>query len=385
MTSRERMLLTMRNRQADRVPCAPDISNMIPCRLTGKPFWDIYLYRDPPLWKAYIDAARHFGIDGWLGDVPSVFVDDQWNHYPAYDDRRNTPIISSDDERIVTREYEEDGGRRTWSPFVSVFFRSDPPVRVKASSIGMGDEPEQYRPLEGVKPQKADGEAVREAMEYMGDDGVVGVVVTPPLLYKPDEPGFYSIYDYTDRYDEVKQWSQQAGDRTVRRLEKILSLPVRPDFILTGGSGLLIWSTPDTFTDITLPTMKRITAMCRKAGLPSQVHCCGPSREIVRICAEETELDSINPLEHPPMGDCDLREIKQSFGGRLSLMGNLHTTDVMLMGTADDVRGAARKAIDAAGAGGGFILSTGDQCGRDTPDANLHAMVEMAKTYGRCS
>jgi uroporphyrinogen decarboxylase len=28
------------------------------------------------------------------------------------------------------------------------------------------------------------------------------------------------------------------------------------------------------------------------------------------------------------------------------------------------------------------VLSTGDQCGRDTPDRNLFAMVEVAKTYG---
>ena len=41
------------------------------------------------------------------------------------------------------------------------------------------------------------------------------------------------------------------------------------------------------------------------------------------------------------------------------------------------------KAIDEAAEGGRFILSTGDQCGRDTPDENLHAMVETARSYGR--
>jgi len=44
---------------------------------------------------------------------------------------------------------------------------------------------------------------------------------------------------------------------------------------------------------------------------------------------------------------------------------------------------ASKQAIDDAGEGGGFILSTGDQCGRGTPDANLHAMVATARTYGR--
>jgi len=34
-------------------------------------------------------------------------------------------------------------------------------------------------------------------------------------------------------------------------------------------------------------------------------------------------------------------------------------------------------------AGGGSILSTGDQCGRDTPDENIPAMVDVAGDYGR--
>ncbi|MCK5380366.1 MAG: cobalamin-binding protein [Candidatus Latescibacteria bacterium] len=64
-------------------------------------------------------------------------------------------------------------------------------------------------------------------------------------------------------------------------------------------------------------------------------------------------------------------------------MGNLHTTDVMLLGTPEDVEKASRKAIDDAGEGGGFILSTGDQCGRDTPEENLFKMIEVARTYGK--
>jgi uroporphyrinogen decarboxylase len=63
-------------------------------------------------------------------------------------------------------------------------------------------------------------------------------------------------------------------------------------------------------------------------------------------------------------------------------MGNLHTTDLMLKGRVNDVRRESLKAILAAGEGGGFILSTGDQCGRDTPEANLFAMVNAAREFG---
>ncbi len=43
MNSRERLLAVLRREIPDCVPVAPDFSNMIPARRTGKPFWDLYL------------------------------------------------------------------------------------------------------------------------------------------------------------------------------------------------------------------------------------------------------------------------------------------------------------------------------------------------------
>jgi uroporphyrinogen decarboxylase len=79
---------------------------------------------------------------------------------------------------------------------------------------------------------------------------------------------------------------------------------------------------------------------------------------------------------------CDLAELKRLYGHKITLKGNLHTTTVMLHGSVADVVAASKAAIDTAAAGGRFVLSTGDQCGRDTPDENLRAMVETARTYG---
>jgi uroporphyrinogen decarboxylase len=82
------------------------------------------------------------------------------------------------------------------------------------------------------------------------------------------------------------------------------------------------------------------------------------------------------------MGDSNLAEIKKLYGDKLVLKGNLHTTNIMLNGTVKEVIEASKKAIDDASAGGGFILSTGDQCGMNTPYENLYAMIETARTYG---
>ncbi|HEY5140208.1 MAG TPA: uroporphyrinogen decarboxylase family protein, partial [Methylococcales bacterium] len=87
--------------------------------------------------------------------------------------------------------------------------------------------------------------------------------------------------------------------------------------------------------------------------------------------------------EIPPMGDCDLKEIKLKYGYKLALKGNLHTTEVMLFGTREKVETECKKAIDDAADGGGFILSTGDQTPRDTPEENIFALQKIAETYGK--
>ena len=100
------------------------------------------------------------------------------------------------------------------------------------------------------------------------------------------------------------------------------------------------------------------------------------------MCAEETDLDVIEPLEEPPQGDCDLKEIKAKYGKKLSLKGNLHTSRVMLK-SVKTVEATVIKAVEDAAEGGGFVLSTGDQCGRDTPLENIFKLVEVCEKYGK--
>ena len=164
---------------------------------------------------------------------------------------------------------------------------------------------------------------------------------------------------------------------------KFMALEDKPDFICTGASGTLIFQTPAIFRELALPIVKKITSLCKEYKIPSHIHSCGPEKELIKICAEETDLTIIDPLEILPMGDCNLAEIKKLYGNKLILKGNLHTTDIMLDGSTDDVIEASKRAIDDAADGGGFILSTGDQCGRDTPFENIYAMVETARTYGK--
>ena len=102
MTPRERLMAVLRGDIPDCVPVAPDFSNMIPARLTGKPFWNLYLSRDPPLWEAYIDCAKHFDIDAVMD---GYFPYDPTPPKPKNNEAPNEWerfIVLRTDERIVT-------------------------------------------------------------------------------------------------------------------------------------------------------------------------------------------------------------------------------------------------------------------------------------------
>ena len=374
MTSRQRMLVAMRNQQPDRVPVAPDFSNMIPCRLTGKAFWEIYYFKEPPLWQAYIDAVTYFGIDGWFtyGDMQY-----QWpgERYDTIEDMTRSA------ERMVVRTR----GRLNGQPYrqETTYYVADPPTVTKKVIEDIEQQwdllKDWFAPPVGYNPP-----LLQHQRQVFGELGAFGVNL--------GFPGFQSwfglvqggvetlTYLYFDRHDLIEEMRDLQDRQCVKQME--MALEQRPDFILLGGSGTITLQSPAIARELALPTIQKMTHMAREAGVPTMIHSCGKERDLIKWCAEETDLDCINPLEVAPMGDCDLAEMKRLYGHKLSLMGNLNTTDVMLMGSPADVEREARAAIDAAGAGGGFILSTGDQCGRDTPDANLFKLVEVAKTYG---
>jgi uroporphyrinogen decarboxylase len=375
LSSRERMLLAITNEQPDRVPVAPDMSNMIPCLLTGKPFWEIYYFQDPPLWQAYIEAARFYGIDSWFTEGDMQF------QYPRQKVEAVVDMNKTPERWIVRRRGQLDQMQYERE---TTYYHGDPPTETKKPFKDLTQDLDLMRawflPPTGWNPAVID---VQRKM--LGEDGAFGIGIGYPgfqnwfgLVEGGLEALVYWYYDRPELIEQMREWHEQQN-----LVQMAMILDAKPDFVLLGGSGTLTMQSPRIARQLSLPTIQKLTRMAKEAGIPTMLHSCGKEKLLVKWCAEETDLNCINPLEVAPMGDCDLAEIKQLYGDRIALMGNLHTTRLMLMGTEDEVEKSCRDAIDAAGKGGGFILSTGDQCPRDTPEANIRKMVEVAKTYGQ--
>ena len=192
------------------MPVAPDTSNMIPARLTGLPFWDLYLYRKIPIWEAYIRCAKHFDFDSLMdGYFPlrfpfeTVEQEEGWEPY----------IVLENPERIVTRSARRrgvagraGGGLLEWSPRVDVYYVADPPTRgLAASALGMGEEPEAYRPVEGVREVDTGPEGFARVKELLGDQGLVGAFVTSTIAFGNES----DVYRYYDNPELHERWAAE--------------------------------------------------------------------------------------------------------------------------------------------------------------------------------
>ncbi|MAH38913.1 MAG: hypothetical protein CL873_00020 [Dehalococcoidales bacterium] len=81
----------------------------------------------------------------------------------------------------------------------------------------------------------------------------------------------------------------------------------------------------------------------------------------------------------------DYSVLKQAFGNKMALMGNVPSVDILTEGSPSDVEECCRWLIARCASGGGFILSSGgglDPFG-NTPLENVNAMMRVGEKYGR--
>jgi hypothetical protein len=375
------MLTAFHRMQPDHVPVSPDISVMVPAKLTGRPFYELFLDgREHNGWtsatyaEAYVDAVRYFGIDGWYiyGGLKEIRPEGA----PEFKDH----IVDLGSRKRVDRTCHTPKGDLAEK---EVYFADEPPWREEKPVKNLREDFERMKLWMGTGNWK--WETVYKDRDRIGDLGVyVGMIpVFQDWWFNYRNGGFEQVFsdfvDEPDLMDEIHEFWMHWALTYVRAM-----VAAKPDEIMLGGSSAsLNISSPTIFKKYELPFLKQASKICREGGVISHLHICGRSWKLVEIVASETDVDVMEPMEEPPGGDVDIAEAKRRVGNKLCIKGNINTFGFMLNATPAQVEEKCKRLIDAAGQGGGFVLSTGDQCGRDTPHANLLKMVEVAKTYGK--
>jgi uroporphyrinogen decarboxylase len=356
---------------------------MVPVRLSGRPFDEMFLdgkshdgYASASVAQAYVEAVKHYGMDGWYiyGSMRELSPEDR----PHWQSRlERLPEGGQMRYEVAQTPYGE-LTRQTLFP------TTEPPWdEVKPVKDLRRDWPK-LRSMMG-EDENWKWETTFADRARIGDLGVYSVAIgIPQDWWFFQRHGGYNVmfYDYVDDPGYIQEIFEFYQRYALARVEAACAAGA--DEIMLGGSASsLSVSSPRNFRKFDLPFIQKAAQICKRYGVFSHLHVCGRSRKVVEMVCEESEVDVMEPLEAQPGGDVDIADVKKRYGQRVCLKGNLNTFEFMLRATPEQVEEKAKRLIDDCAAGGGFVLSTGDQCGRDTPDANLFKLVEVARTYGK--
>jgi len=136
---------------------------------------------------------------------------------------------------------------------------------------------------------------------------------------------------------------------------------------------------PFMLRELIFPYLKLQVAEIKKLGVPVFLHSDGNINKVLEDIVD-TGFDGLNPLE--PAAGVDICKVKENFGDRLVLMGNIDISGVLAFGTPDEVRDTVRETIKVASPDGGYILSSSNMLTRNLSVENVTAMYQAAEEFG---
>lgn len=133
------------------------------------------------------------------------------------------------------------------------------------------------------------------------------------------------------------------------------------------GSATMI--SPRLYRELVLPHLRRFI---KSLKIPVVLHVCGDSEPILDMMAETgARILSLDQC-------MNLATAKEKLAGRCGIGGNVDPTNVLLLGTPEDVKQETLRCLQQGGRKG-YVLMAGCAVPPRTPMENLKAMVEAAK------
>ena len=143
------------------------------------------------------------------------------------------------------------------------------------------------------------------------------------------------------------------------------------------NKGLLF--SPQIYEEFINPRLKQFVKVVHDEGGMIVKHSDGNLMKIIdRIV--DTGIDGLNPID--PQAGMDISEIKQKFGDKVCLWGNIDCGNLLTFGSVNEVEEAVKNCIENASAGGGFVLSSSNSIHSSVKPENYEAMLKYGRQYG---
>ena len=376
MTSRERFLMALQHKEADRIPI-----------------------HDSP-WKA---AIRRWRWEGLPADAnPSEYFDFEMVVFGADTSPRFPVKTVEENEEYITKTTPEGGLRRDHKDYSTTPQIIDYPVKSR-------DDWERIK--ERLKPDRdrVDWKGSWLAGTKEDDRGLGSILETGRADQRLGLPGFrkarkqgkFIVYAAAFGYDRIQSYvhSEQlltliATDpdwvRDMYETDAQLSIEMY-EIMKEGGfefDGAFIlcdlgyrnglFFSPHHYDEQLRPTFRKLVHYFKEEGLPVILHSCGCVKELIPRFIEDG-LTCLQPLE--VKAGMDLIQLKKDFGEKLAFMGGI---DVRAMANPDP--GVIEKEISTkipfAKKGGGYIYHSDHSVPNNVSFEQYERILRLVRQYG---
>lgn len=362
MKPRERILAAIELREADRVPLFElAVSGKIIRDLTGEDVPAHILTETTSRDVAFEDFVRvirahvNLGLDG-IG------------FFALTDASKNVML---DDDRYID-EWGRIFSRKVRAGTMSDFYMG-----------GYLTTPEKYYSFPRPDPYSPFRiEQYRKAVKAAGDS--IYIIPTAGSIYE------YTVRGIGDENVCRYAYTNPSFLEDVFRDSTFYTIEVGKQFIEEGAEVLFIFEDyaykhgpflhPRLWRKLVFPRLREAVDAFHKRGALVLVHSDGNILPLMNMIIE-AGVDGIHSLE--PAAGIDIKEVKEKYGDKICLIGNIDVGNLLPYGSVEDVAAEVKKVISAAAPGGGYILSSCSTPTDMTKPENFAAQVKAGKKYGR--
>jgi hypothetical protein len=189
--------------------------------------------------------------------------------------------------------------------------------------------------------------------------------------------------------NNIYRWQMRQPEILDKLFDVLLNWEMmRTDLVLQEGvdvmvhmawyEGTVFW-TPKNFRRFIKPRLAQLVKMCHNKGVPFR-YIITKEWKPIQDDLLEIGIDCITGVD-PVQDRIDLKETKQTLGGRMCLMGGLNAAVTVAQGSNDEISAAIGQAMRVLSPGSGFILFPVDNLFCSMPWEKVQMVIDQYKKF----
>lgn len=146
-----------------------------------------------------------------------------------------------------------------------------------------------------------------------------------------------------------------------------------------GFSGGTLFN-PEWYRKNLFPYFRELVKEIKKKSMYPILHSDGDIRLIIQDIID-IGFVGLNPIEKK--SNMDLKEIRERFGNKLTLSGNVDSSKTLVYGNKEEIIRETLNCMKGGGKEGAYILSSDHSFRKEIPNKNIFTMIETCKKYGK--